>query len=70
MTIYDNKLLFRDTIVVFMLKGDLLSTITDYDFNKIESPDTKQPTNFWMKSILLYMQKVKVLEIKTSKKLL
>ena len=28
-TIYDEKLLFRDTGVVFALKGDILSMITD-----------------------------------------
>ena len=44
-TLYDNKLLFRDTGVVFTLKGDLLSTITDYDFDKTESPDAKQIIN-------------------------
>ena len=31
-TIYDDKLLFRDTGVVFTLKGDLLTMNTDYDF--------------------------------------
>lgn len=45
-TIYDDKLLFRDSGVVFTLKGDLLSMITDYDFNKKESPDAKQIINF------------------------
>ena len=45
-TIYDNKLLFRDTGVAFMLKGDILSMITDYDFNKTDSPDEKQIINF------------------------
>ena len=31
-TIYDDKLLFRDTGVVLTLEGDLLTMITDYDF--------------------------------------
>jgi len=39
-------MLFRDTDVVFTLKGDLLIMITDYDFNKKESPDAKQIINF------------------------
>ena len=34
--LYDDKLLFRDTGVVFTLKGDILSMITDYDFNKTD----------------------------------
>ena len=37
---------FRDTGVVFMLKGDILSMITDYDFNKTNSPDAKQIIKF------------------------
>ena len=41
-SLYDDKLLFRDTGVVFTLKGDILSMITDYDFNKTDSPDAKQ----------------------------
>ena len=32
--IYDDKLLFRDTVVVSALKGDVLTMITDYDFYK------------------------------------
>ena len=44
--IYDDKLLFRDTGVVFTLKDDLLSMITDYKFNKKKSPDAKQIINF------------------------
>ena len=44
--IYDNKLLFRDTGVVFTLEGDLLSMITDYEFIKKESSDAKQIINF------------------------
>ena len=45
-TIYDDKLLFRDTGVVFTLKGEKLSMITDYDFIKTNSPDAKQIINF------------------------
>ena len=44
--LYDDKLLFRDTGVVFTLKGDILSMITDYDFIKPESPDAKQFISF------------------------
>ena len=44
-TIYDDKLHFRET-GVFTLKGDNLSMITDYDFNKTDSIDTKQFNNF------------------------
>ena len=45
-TICDDKLLFRYTGVVFTLKGDILSLITDYQFNKTDSPDAKQIINF------------------------
>ena len=45
-TIYDDKLLFRDTGVVFTLKGDLLSMIIAYDFIKTNSPEPKQIINF------------------------
>ena len=45
-TSYDDKLLFRDTGVVFTLKGDNLSRITDYVFDKTNSPDAKQFYNF------------------------
>ena len=45
-TIYDDKLLFRDTGVVFTLKGDILSLINDYDFIETDSPDAKQNINF------------------------
>ena len=41
-TFYDDKLLFRDTGVVFTLKGDILSLITEYDVFKTCSPDAKQ----------------------------
>ena len=46
LTIYDDILLFRDTGVVFTLKGDILPLITDYDFNETHSPDAKQVNNF------------------------
>ena len=45
-TIYDNKLLFRDTGVVFTLKRYILSMVTDYDFNGTDSPDAKEIFNF------------------------
>ena len=45
-TLYDDKLLFRDTGVVFTVKRDVLSMITDYGFIKQESPDAKQINNF------------------------
>ena len=44
--IYDDKLVFRETGVVFRLKGDILSMITVYDFNNTDSPDAKQTINF------------------------
>ena len=44
-TLYEDKLHFRDTGVVFTLKGDILSMITDYYFIKLESPDAKQMLN-------------------------
>ena len=40
-TIYDDKLLSRDTGVFFTLKRDIRSMITDYDFYKTDSPDAK-----------------------------
>ena len=40
--------------------------ITDYDFNDTNSPDAKQINNFLDKMHLEQMQKVKVLEIKSS----
>ena len=45
-TFYNDKLLFRDSGVVFTLQGDILSTITGYDFKKSHSPDAKQIINF------------------------
>ena len=45
-TLYHDKILFRDTGVVFTLKRDFLSLITDYDFNKTHSPDANQVINF------------------------
>ena len=44
--IYDDKSVSRDSGVGFMLKGDILLMITDYDFNKTVSPDAKQLKNF------------------------
>ena len=41
-TLYDDKLLFRDAGVVFAIKGNILSMKTDYYFNKTDSPDAKQ----------------------------
>ena len=45
-TLYDDKLLFRDTSVLFTLKGGILSMITDYNFIKPESLDAKPKVNF------------------------
>ena len=45
-SLYVDKLLIRNTGVVSTLKGDILSMITDYDFNKTDSPDAKQIINF------------------------
>ena len=45
-TLYHDKILFRDTGVVFTLKRDFLSLITDYDFNKTHPPDANQIINF------------------------
>ena len=44
--VYDDKLGFRDSGVVFTLKGDILSMINDYDFNKTDSPEAKQSIIF------------------------
>ena len=43
--IYDDKLPFRDTGVVFPLKRDIFSLITDYDFKKTGSLDAKPNIN-------------------------
>ena len=37
---------FRGTDVVFTLKGDILSMISDYDFDRTDSHDAKQIINF------------------------
>ena len=44
--IHDDKLRFGDSAVVFTLKGDTLSMMTDYDFKKTNSPGAKQFINF------------------------
>ena len=46
-TLYDDKVLFKDTGVLFALKGEILSMIIDYDFNKTHSPDANQFINFF-----------------------
>ena len=40
--IYDDKLLFRDTGVLFTIKGDILSMITEYEYNKTDFRDAKK----------------------------
>ena len=45
-TLCDDKLRFSDSGVVFTLKGDILSMITDYDFNETDSPDAKEIIKF------------------------
>ena len=45
-TLYDDKLLFGDTGIIFTLKGNFLSMIIDYDFNETHSPDAKQIFTF------------------------
>ena len=45
-TLYDDKLLFRDTGVVCLFKGDILSMITGYNFKNTNSPDAKQIIKF------------------------
>ena len=58
-TIYDDKLLSRDTGVVFTSKRDIRSMITDYDFYKQIHLMRNELLIFWMKCILIYIQKVK-----------
>ena len=60
LTIYVDNF-FKDTGVVFTLKTDVLSMMTDYNFDKTDSPDAKQLSIFWMKCILMYIQKSKSL---------
>ena len=43
---YDDKLVYRDTGVIFTLKGDNLSRISGYDFIKTDSPDAKHFDSF------------------------
>ena len=50
-TMYDDKLHFRDTGVVFSLKRDIFSAITDFDFSKTDSLDAKPLIVFRMKCI-------------------
>ena len=45
-SLYDDKLLFRDTGVVFTLNGEVLSMITAYHFIKTDSTDAKQINKF------------------------
>ena len=45
-SLYDDQLLFRDTGVVFTLRRDIFSMMTDYDMNKTDSPDPKHFVNF------------------------
>ena len=45
-TLYDEKLLFKERGIIFTLKGDFLSRKTDYDFKKTHLPDAKQIINF------------------------
>ena len=65
-TIYDDKLLFRDTGVFFRLTRDVLSMITDYDFNKTDSPDANRILTSWMNCILINKQTTKLIEIEPS----
>ena len=44
--INDDKLLFRDSGVVFTLKGDILSMITEYNLSETDSPDAKKFNKF------------------------
>ena len=45
-TLYDDKLVSRDTGVIFTLKRDILSIFTDFDFRKTDSPEAKQIIKF------------------------
>ena len=45
-TIYDDKLVCKNTGKVFTLKGDVLKLFTDYKFNTTESPDAKPIIDF------------------------
>ena len=45
-SLYDDKLVYRDTGVIFTLKNDFLSRITDYDFIKTHSSDAKHFDSF------------------------
>ena len=46
-SLYDEKLVFRDTGVIFTLKSYNLSMITVYDFIKTDSPDAKHFISFF-----------------------
>ena len=66
-TIHDDKLIFRDTGVLFTLKRDILSMLTDDDFKKTDSPDAKQFINFLNEmNFDTHAQEVKILETTTS----
>ena len=43
---YDDKFVYRDTRVIFTLKSDILSMITEYYFIKTDSPDAKHIISF------------------------
>ena len=59
-TLYDKKLLFKDTVVVFTLKRDILSMITDYDFNETNSPVAKQIVDYMDEIFLDIRAKAKI----------
>ena len=41
-TKYDDKLVFKKSVEIFTLRGDVLKKITDYKFITTDSPDAKQ----------------------------
>ena len=45
-TIYDEKLVFKNNRKIFSLRGDVLKMITNYKFNKTDSPDAKLIIDF------------------------
>ena len=45
-SLYDDKLVFSDIGLVFAVKGDFLSLLTDLDSIKPQSPDAKQNISF------------------------
>ena len=60
LTIYDEKIVFKNSGDVFVLKGDVLKLITDYNFISIGSTDAKLNIEFMGGMLLIHMHEGKM----------